>query len=110
MYTGGASGQMEARIVATLLTLMDGVLRRSGGGGRCGPEPQLVVIGATNRPNALDGALRRPGRLDREIFVPPPDGTAHIPIAVTQLGHQTCCLPSIQAWPEWCPIQNRSRY
>ncbi|XP_043198829.1 ATPase family AAA domain-containing protein 2-like [Amphibalanus amphitrite] len=50
-------------IVGALLTLLDGLEDRQ----------QVVVIGATNRPDALDSALRRPGRFDREIFFPPPN-------------------------------------
>ena len=49
--------EQENRIVAQLLTLLDGLE----------PRGQLVIIGATNRPHAIDPALRRPGRLDREV-------------------------------------------
>ena len=52
-------GDVEKRIVSQLLTLMDGLEARG----------KLVVIGATNRPNAIDPALRRPGRFDREIEI-----------------------------------------
>jgi len=64
------STEADRRIVAQLLTLMDGVT--SGGG--------VLVIGATNRPNAVDPALRRPGRFDREIEVPVPDRDARLEI------------------------------
>jgi transitional endoplasmic reticulum ATPase len=57
------SGDVEKRVVSQLLTLMDGIEGRG----------KLVVIGATNRPNALDPALRRPGRFDREIEIGVPD-------------------------------------
>jgi transitional endoplasmic reticulum ATPase len=60
---GQVSGEAEKRIVAQLLTLLDGIE----------PRQNLVVIAATNRPEALDEALRRPGRLDREIVVGVPD-------------------------------------
>ena len=53
------SGDVEKRIVSQLLTLMDGLVARG----------KVVVIGATNRPNAIDPALRRPGRFDREIEI-----------------------------------------
>ena len=53
------SGETERRVVAQLLALMDGLESRG----------KVVVIGATNRPNALDPALRRPGRFDREIEI-----------------------------------------
>jgi len=57
------SGETERRVVAQLLTLMDGLKTRG----------QVVVIGATNRPDALDTALRRGGRFDREIEIGVPD-------------------------------------
>lgn len=56
-------GETEKRLVAQLLTLMDGLEARTN----------LVVIAATNRPEAIDEALRRPGRFDREIIVGVPD-------------------------------------
>lgn len=56
-------GESEKRVVAQLLTLMDGAKGRG----------QVCVIGATNRPNALDPALRRAGRFDREIDIGVPD-------------------------------------
>ncbi|MBI3695538.1 MAG: CDC48 family AAA ATPase [Acidobacteria bacterium] len=56
-------GEVEKRVVAQLLALMDGLNQRQN----------LIVIGATNLPNALDPALRRPGRFDREIAIPIPD-------------------------------------
>lgn len=57
------TGEVERRVVAQLLALMDGLKDRG----------QVVVIGATNRPNALDPALRRGGRFDREIEIGIPD-------------------------------------
>jgi transitional endoplasmic reticulum ATPase len=56
------SGEAERRIVAQLLTIMDGLKTRG----------HVVVIAATNRPNSIDPALRRPGRFDREIGINPP--------------------------------------
>jgi transitional endoplasmic reticulum ATPase len=56
-------GEVERRVVAQLLSLMDGLKARG----------RVVVIGATNRPDALDPALRRPGRFDREIVIGVPD-------------------------------------
>ncbi len=58
-------GEAEKRLVAQLLTLMDGLDARTN----------LVVIAATNRPDAIDEALRRPGRFDREIVIGVPDET-----------------------------------
>jgi transitional endoplasmic reticulum ATPase len=57
------SGEVERRVVAQLLTLMDGLKARGN----------LIVIGATNREDAVDPALRRPGRFDREIEIGVPD-------------------------------------
>src|ERR687897_385749 len=57
------SGEVERRVVAQLLSLMDGLKSRG----------KVVVIGATNRLNAVDPALRRPGRFDREIEIGVPD-------------------------------------
>lgn len=57
------NGEVERRIVSQLLTLMDGLKKRAN----------VIVIGATNRPNAIDGALRRFGRFDREIDIGVPD-------------------------------------
>jgi len=64
------TGEVERRVVAQLLALMDGL----GGRGN------VIVIGATNRPGALDPALRRPGRFDREIEIGVPDKTARFEI------------------------------
>ena len=60
------TGEVERRVVAQLLALMDGLKGRG----------QVIVIAATNRPNAVDPALRRPGRFDREIAFPVPDKRA----------------------------------
>lgn len=59
----GGEKQVERRVVAQLLALMDGLEERG----------QVIIIGATNLPNILDPALRRPGRFDREIIIPIPD-------------------------------------
>ncbi len=56
-------GEVEKRVVAQMLALLDGVTARG----------QVIVIGATNIPDSIDPALRRPGRLDREIEIPIPD-------------------------------------
>ena len=58
-----AAGDVERRVVAQLLTLMDGLKQREN----------VVVIAATNLPNSIDPALRRPGRFDREIEINIPD-------------------------------------
>ncbi len=64
------AGEEERRIVAQLLSLMDGLNARG----------KVVVIGATNRPNSLDEALRRPGRFDREIEIGIPDRNGRLEI------------------------------
>ncbi|KAF5843411.1 P-loop containing nucleoside triphosphate hydrolase protein [Dunaliella salina] len=77
--TGGA-GDSAARLVTVLLTLMDGA-------GGAGPGDGVVVIAATNRPGALDSALRRPGRFEREleVGVPGPQARADVLRARLQL-------------------------
>ncbi|NAZ38545.1 MAG: CDC48 family AAA ATPase [Acidilobus sp.] len=70
-------GEVERRVVAQLLALMDGLEARG----------QVIVIGATNRPNALDPALRRPGRFDREIEVPMPDKQGRLEILQIHTRH-----------------------
>ncbi len=63
-------GSVEKRVVAQLLVLLDGLVIRG----------KVVVIGATNAPNLLDPALRRPGRFDREIMINPPNRLARLEI------------------------------
>jgi transitional endoplasmic reticulum ATPase len=60
---GQVTGETEKRLVAQLLSLLDGLE----------PRQNLIVIAATNRPEAIDEALRRPGRFDREIVIGVPD-------------------------------------
>ncbi|MFQ6050154.1 MAG: CDC48 family AAA ATPase [Candidatus Hydrothermarchaeota archaeon] len=64
------TGEVEKRVVAQLLSLMDGLKERE----------KVIVVAATNRPNALDPALRRPGRFDREIEIGIPDRDARFEI------------------------------
>ena len=64
------TGEVEKRVVAQLLALMDGLK----------PRGRVVVIGATNRPNAIDPALRRPGRFDREIEIGVPNKQGRLEI------------------------------
>jgi len=66
-----AQGEVERRIVSQLLTLMDGLKSRA----------HVIVMGATNRPNSIDVALRRFGRFDREIDIGIPDATGRLEIA-----------------------------
>lgn len=73
------AGELEKRIVSQLLTLMDGIT----------PRGHVVVIAATNRPDAIDPALRRPGRFDREIEIGVPDVSGRLEI----LGIHTRGMP-----------------
>ncbi len=66
----GAEKQVERRVVATLLAMMDGLESRG----------QVIVMAATNVPNIVDPALRRPGRFDREISIPIPDKNGRLEI------------------------------
>jgi len=63
-------GEVERRVVSQLLTMMDGLKSRG----------KVIVIGATNRPNAIDPALRRPGRFDREISINVPNKEGRLSI------------------------------
>jgi len=65
-----ATGEVERRVVSQLLTMMDGLKSRG----------KVVVIGATNRPNSIDPALRRPGRFDREIELRAPDKNGRLQV------------------------------
>jgi len=65
-----SGGEVERRVVSQLLTMMDGLQARG----------KVVVIGATNRPNAIDPALRRPGRFDREVEISVPDRDGRLSI------------------------------
>jgi len=67
---GEVTGEVERRVVAQLLAMMDGLKERG----------QVVVIGATNRVEAIDPALRRPGRFDREIEIGVPDRAGRVEI------------------------------
>ncbi|MCF8308423.1 MAG: CDC48 family AAA ATPase [Bacteroidales bacterium] len=66
----GGEKQVEKRVVAQLLSLMDGMQARG----------KVIVIGATNIPNTIDPGLRRPGRFDREISIPIPDKKSRLKI------------------------------
>ncbi len=67
-------GEVERRVVSQMLTLMDGLKGRG----------KLIVIGATNRPDSVDAALRRPGRFDREIEIGVPDKDGRYEILLIQ--------------------------
>lgn len=69
-----SGSQSDVRTVTQLLSLLDGMLKVDG----------VVVIGTTNRVDAVDAAMRRPGRFDREIFVGPPDADGRLDILRVQ--------------------------
>ncbi|XP_076148272.1 ATPase family gene 2 protein homolog A [Alosa pseudoharengus] len=81
----GAQNEVEKRVVASLLTLMDGI-------GSEGHTGQLLVLGATNRPHALDPALRRPGRFDKELEVGVPGAAERADILRKLLLPMPCSL------------------
>jgi AAA family ATPase len=66
----GDSGGVADRVLSQLLTELDGVR----------PLKQVVVLAATNRPDLIDAALTRPGRIDRRLYVSPPDAAARVEI------------------------------
>ncbi|QBM85688.1 AAA family ATPase [Metschnikowia aff. pulcherrima] len=82
------AGETESRVVATLLTMMDGM----------GDAGRVVVVGATNRPNSIDPALRRPGRFDQEVEIGIPDAESRAAILTKQLArmNQQKCLISAE--------------
>ncbi|MDA4124664.1 MAG: CDC48 family AAA ATPase [Thaumarchaeota archaeon] len=77
------TGEVERRVVSQLLSLMDGLEARG----------KVIVIAATNRPNAIDPALRRPGRFDREIEIRVPDKKGRLEILLIHSRH----MPLAQA-------------
>ncbi|XP_006629257.2 ATPase family gene 2 protein homolog A isoform X1 [Lepisosteus oculatus] len=81
----GAQNEVEKRVVASLLTLMDGIGSEEHSG-------QLLVLGATNRPHALDPALRRPGRFDKEIEIGIPNAVERADILKKQLSTTSSLL------------------
>ena len=83
-----AADEVQKRIVATLLTAMDGL----------GADARVVVLAATNRPNALDAALRRPGRFDREVEVGVPTRAGRAEILTRTLAPLKHCVSAAQAW------------
>ncbi len=77
------TGEVERRVVSQLLSLMDGLEARG----------KVIVIAATNRPNAIDPALRRPGRFDREIEIKVPDKRGRLEILQIHTRH----MPLVQS-------------
>ena len=87
---GEPVGEVEKRVVAQLLSLMDGFVSRG----------QVIVMGATNIPEVLDPALRRPGRFDREIEIGVPNTQARLQILKihTRAMPARRCLSSRESW------------
>ncbi|RDX44132.1 AAA family ATPase [Lentinus brumalis] len=85
----GPGGEVEKRVVAQLLTLMDGMEEE----GKDGSQGKVVVVATTNRPNAIDPALRRPGRFDREIEIGIPDAEARYSILQVLMSKATHSIP-----------------
>ncbi|KAH8380436.1 hypothetical protein KR009_010683 [Drosophila setifemur] len=79
--SGGGGGQVQLRILSTLLTEMDGIV-----GGGCSQQ-HILVVAATNRPDMIDDALLRPGRFDKLIHVPAPDTESRLAL-LQLLGQQ----------------------
>ncbi|CAN1245636.1 Calmodulin-interacting protein 111 [Linum grandiflorum] len=79
--------ELSQRMVATLLNLMDGISRTDG----------VVVVAATNRPDSIEPALRRPGRLDREIEIGVPSPQQRLEIIHTLLGEMEHCISYSEA-------------
>ncbi len=88
------TGEVERRVVAQLLALMDGLSGRGN----------VIVIGATNRPGALDQALRRPGRFDREIEIAVPDKKGRLEVLLIH----TRGMPLAPIVPEEKPVKGVS--
>jgi SpoVK/Ycf46/Vps4 family AAA+-type ATPase len=86
-----APNDLEKRIVATMLTLMDGANTPTAATAQSG---HVLVIGATNRPDALDPAIRRPGRFDREIEIGIPNATGRREILDALLRNTPHSIPA----------------
>lgn len=78
------SATAHSRIVAQLLTLLDGADKQA--------RDHVVIVGATNLPNSIDAALRRPGRFDRELFIAPPDTAARKKIFEMNVQDMPICV------------------
>ncbi|KAG8816826.1 AAA+-type ATPase, partial [Serendipita sp. 401] len=90
---GGEGGEVGKRVVATLLTILDG-MDKGDIDGR--DKAHVVVIGTTNRPNAIDPALRRPGRFDRELEIGIPSASARLEILQVMLRKTPHILSPLQ--------------
>jgi transitional endoplasmic reticulum ATPase len=84
-----SGAQSDVRIVTQLLSLLDGLLKVDG----------VIVIGTTNRVDAVDTALRRPGRFDREIFIGPPEAEGRLDILRVHTREMPLSGPAIEHLP-----------
>ena len=85
-------GSGGGRLLSQLLTELDGV-NQTGGvtiGGSTGKNPKVVVVAATNRPDLIDSALMRPGRIDKKIYVGVPDEKSRTRIFEIGLRDRAC--------------------
>ena len=90
-----STGNADSRIVGTLLTLMDGISSSKDGKPNSSTSDRVLVIAATNRPNDLDDALRRPGRFDRELEIGIPSPSDRLDILTVLLRNTpNTCTPS----------------
>ena len=84
-------GDVEKRVVAQLLALMDGLTDRGN----------VIVLGATNRRDSIDPALRRPGRFDREVEITVPDSDRYEVLQIHQEAAPRCRLENNSGWRIW---------
>jgi SpoVK/Ycf46/Vps4 family AAA+-type ATPase len=85
---GTGDSASSGRLLSQLLTELDGVNHTGGSSG--GKQPRVVVVGATNRPDLLDSALTRPGRIDRMIYVGVPDAASRAKIFELGIKDKSC--------------------
>ena len=86
---GSGSSGVSDRVLAQLLTELDGISSNRALAAS-GVVSRVILVAATNRPDVLDTALMRPGRIDRKIYVPPPDGASREQILRLHLGKMPC--------------------
>ena len=110
---GDGSAGVNDRVLSQLLTELDGVatlanLTSTGAAGTSDKgwlDRRVVVVAATNRPDMLDAALIRPGRIDKKVYVPPPDGPSRAQILSIELGRMPTApcldLPSYAEYQAW---------
>lgn len=92
MKRGSGDSSSSSRLLSQLLTELDGVNNTGAAAAVAGDQKQqrVVVIGATNRPDLLDSALTRPGRIDRMIYVGVPDAESRAQIFKISLNDRAC--------------------